>query len=192
MSTRLVLIALLVLMTRAAFAQDSIPQKKNVHYFFTVNSGMLAGETRMASITYTLNTVHGVAFGKFRAGLGLGLDSYTDRQTLPMFAQVSYDILGKKNPIFIQAGYGWSHAWVIKPDWVSNMNAGGGKMFNAMIGYRINAGDLNISVAAGYKYQETTVDNQNYYYYDFFRYGYSDKIDTIYERLVFTLGIGWK
>ncbi|HRI78214.1 MAG TPA: hypothetical protein PLR06_01660 [Cyclobacteriaceae bacterium] len=174
-------------------AQDT-PEEKKIHYFFSVQSGLLAGKSA-ESITYTASTIHGVVIGnRLRVGGGLGIDSYDQWQTSPLFGSIGYDLLSYgNNGLFVQVNYGWSHGWMQKQEGTASKSAGGGKMFNAMMGYRIKAGDLSVSISAGYKFQYVFSD-YTYWYTNFGSTypGYREHIDQDIERFVFSLGIGWR
>lgn len=182
---------LLIISATSLSAQEATPVQKKIQYFFSVNSGLLAGEKRASAITYTASTVHGITIGKrLRAGAGFGFDSYSNWQALPLFGQASYDVLGKKNAVFIEFSYGWSHAWMQKEQWAPATTDQGGRMVNSMIGYRIASGTLRVSVTAGYKYQHVMSDYS--YQYDFFPTSYGYRAEENFQRLVLTVGLGWR
>ncbi len=182
--------------------KDSISKLQKPHYFFSFSNGMLIGKDAR-SITYTLNTVHGISFRRLKIGVGIGLDTYTSLQTLPLFGQVTYDILdfkGSKNSIYVQGSYGWSHAWRTgQESGFYSLSDSGGKMITAMLGYRLDAGKVNLYFGAGYKFQSTASRYDYFPVYsqpDDLRFapsgGYSQKTVGEFERLVITLGVGLK
>lgn len=192
------LISILCLMTVVgfAYAQDSMRQSR-VHYFFTINSGMLAGEPKGTSIGYTTSTVHGVIMGKrLRMGAGIGFDSYYQWQALPVFGQLSYDlIVVNKNALYAQVGYGWSHAWMQRPEGTTSFSSSGGKMFNAMLGYRLTQGKMSVTLGLGYKFQAAVSQSQYWYDSGFVPYpptGYGQRTEIGLERFVVTIGVGWR
>lgn len=182
-----------VLASTWAFAQDSLDRKEKVHYFLSVNSGMLAGE-KGKSITYSASVVQGVQWGRrLRVGAGFGFDTYQDWQTVPLFGQVSLDVLGKKNVVFLQLDYGWSHAWTQREFYGVPITVHGGTMVRPMIGCRIPAGNMRLYVGAGYSFQSvgTQYDyrgDQPVPYYN----GFSQQTEVSLDRLILTIGAGWK
>ncbi len=179
-----------------AMGQDSTSMEPKVRYYFSFTSGMMTGD-KARSITYTATTAHGVTVGhNLRIAGGIGIDSYTEWQTMPVFAQVSYDVLQRKNTLFVQVSYGWSHAWMQRSESYYNVTETGGRIFSAMLGYRLAEGNVRIYVAAGYKAQltsaryESPVDPASSVPFYFYRY--SEKVDYMLERMVLTIGVGWR
>jgi hypothetical protein len=187
---------LLFAISLQALGQDSTSAPPRIRYYFNFTSGMMAGE-KARSITYSGTTTHGITIGPhLRIGAGIGIDSYDQWQAMPLYAQVSYDVLQRKNPLFIQTSYGWSHAWMQRNPSYYNITEMGGRMFSAMLGYRIAEGNLRVYVAAGYKVQltsvryDTPVDPTTSVPYPY--YGYREKVDFTLERLLLTIGVGWR
>jgi hypothetical protein len=181
--------------------QDSTGRTKMISYFFTFQSGTLIGcyDCKVAKeITFSAATIHGIKIGKkLRLGAGAGFDSYSDRQALPMFGSVSWDLFGKNNTVFTQITYGWGYVWKpLKQQEFALVKTRGGEAFSAMVGYRIRYGDIGIALMGGYKFQSTT----DYYAYSpslfIYNRGYqSSSQQTIREnmnRLAISLSVGWK
>jgi hypothetical protein len=151
---------------------------KKVNYFFNVQVGSLVGCNDCDNgkdFTFSAATVHGVSFGKkLRVGLGIGFDSYLNWQTLPLFGQASWDLIGNKNrnALFLQLAYGWAHPWFVKSSAYANYltdpfsSVEGGRMINPQIGYRIKYYDLRIAFSVGYKYQSISYKVFNNIYCD--------------------------
>jgi hypothetical protein len=185
-----------------AVLSDSAKQQKFISYFFTVQTGTIVGcrDCKVGKeITFSASTIHGIKVGrKLRVGAGVGFDSYSNWQTLPLFGSVSLDLFGKNNTVFTQLNYGWARAW--RP--FSNQEYGfkdtnGGQSFSAMIGYRIMYGDMRLALSAGYKFQSATA----YYQYSYYSWLYSNQNyetgtqQTVKEnmnRLAILLSVGWK
>jgi hypothetical protein len=180
---------------------DSLKQQKLISYFFTFQSGTLIGcyDCKVAKeITFSAATIHGIKIGKkLRLGAGAGFDSYSDRQALPMFGSVFWDLFGKNNTVFTQITYGWGYVWKpLKEQEFALVKTRGGEAFSAMVGYRIRYGDIGIALMGGYKFQSTT----DYYAYSpslfIYNRGYqSSSQQTICEnmnRLAISLSVGWK
>ena len=66
-------------------------------------------------------------------------------------------------------------------------------MFNSMIGYRISTGNIRLYAAAGYKFQSVrsrydfSNDQSGRYFY-----GLTEKTELNFERVMITIGVGWK
>ncbi len=144
--------------------QDTTRNGKLIEYFFSVNAGAITGCDYCIGgdeVTFTASTIHGVTIGrKLRAGAGIGIDSYTLWQTMPMFGNISFDLLGSKNiyALFIQGQYGWAYGWYNPQDYDwSLVDAGGGKMFATQAGFRIKYHKMNVALLMGPKYQTVSL-----------------------------------
>jgi hypothetical protein len=187
---------LALLCSTGCLAQDSVSHSSGVRYFLAISNGLQSGE-KGTSITTTSALVQGVTYGKrIHAGIGIGFDTYAGWQTMPLFGQLTYDLGGKKNVVFAQVGYGWSHAWTQRAPYTLPTNDQGGKMFSAMIGYRIPMEDVKLFIMAGYKFQST---ESVYDYsplaavtYPYGYQGYSQRTEQNFERLVIAIGFGWR
>lgn len=184
---------------------DTTKNSLRFQYFFNVQVGPLIGCNDCSGdkdITFTSSTLHGVTLGrKLRVGLGVGFDSYDSWQALPLYGSVSWDLLGTKNTqaLFLQFDYGWSAAWMQREQWdYTFSDSGGGKMYNALVGYRIKYHDLKIGLAIGSKFQQV------YTYYESPSYFYNSDgilvqgplnrttVKKDMNRLIFSLSVGWK
>ena len=153
--------------------QDTIQNQKLIKYFFELNAGALTGCdncTANNSTTFTASTVHGLTIGKkFRAGAGIGFDSYEGWQTLPFFGQLGYDLLGTRstNALFLEARYGWSHAWDNRvPFQPGRVDVDGGSTFSGQIGYGVKYHNLRLGLLFGFRQQFvfSTVEYPTYYW----------------------------
>jgi len=181
---------------------------RHIEYFFNIQSGSLIGCNdcgKGQEVTFSLATTHGITVGKkFRAGLGVGFDTYTNWQTLPISALASWDLIGNKdeNALFLQVYYGWAHPWFIRN--ASNQyysddpysGVSGGKMINPGIGYRISYYNLRLAFTVGYKFQRIFYKtNQNGYvcpqcnYYAPFQ---TSEITQDLNRVQLMMSVGWK
>jgi hypothetical protein len=129
-------------------------------YFLFLQSGTLVGCSQCenaADVSFTTSVVNGVTIAKkFRVGVGLGFDTYSSWQALPVYASLGYDVFGNKNrnAFFIQMNYGYSKAWFLDSFPGDNLQkADGGRMFSPQIGYRLKYHNLNLSFGTGVKFQ---------------------------------------
>ncbi|HOX82856.1 MAG TPA: hypothetical protein PLJ60_06890 [Chryseolinea sp.] len=187
--------------------KDSLTNNKTFSYFFNLQVGPLIGCNDCSEgkeITFTSSTIHGITIGKkIRTGLGIGLDSYTEWHTMPIFGGVNWDVFGTKNTnaIFVQFNYGWSKPWRNKSRQESEYgfkDVDGGRMVSTQIGYRIKYHDLRVSLSVGTKYQRVSAN------YEYPTYYYTEEggliqgtpntkvIRESMNRLQFALTVGWK
>ena|SRR5258707_1160964 len=190
--------------------QEDEQSTKRVEYFFNVQTGTLMGCndcSKGKEFTFSAATVHGITVGKkFRAGIGLGFDSYQNWQTLPLFGMVSWDLIGSKNKnaVFVQLAYGWAHPWFVRDGAYSNYTSDpfagvrGGRMVNPQIGYRLKYYNLKLSMAVGYKFQQIFYKRPNYYYIncptcDFYTTTLTSlDITQDMNRVQLVISVGWK
>ena len=186
------------LLTCQAVAQtDSLGRVgSKVRYWNNFLLGGLQGGHKETSFSFT--TTHGVRLGRLAVGLGAGLDAYGDWKVFPMFASASFDFARIKNDAFfiqMNGGYGRAIYTGEERATMANVDNGGGKMLNPMLGYRFKADRFRIYLAAGYKFQRNTYSyNYNIVYdfapggpYDFPRYTVQEDM----QRFVVQLGFGW-
>jgi hypothetical protein len=184
---------------------DTVENDRQYGYFFNLQVGSLVGCNDCSEgkeITFTASTIHGVTIGKkFRTGVGIGLDSYYNWQTMPVFISISTDVFGTKNTnaIFIQINYGWSQSWRNDPyEEYGLKDTDGGTMFGTQLGYRIKYHDIKISLSIGTKYQRvyTNYEYPTYYYTEEGVMKQGTPSTTIIQqsmnRFMFALTIGWK
>jgi len=184
---------------------DSTASNKYIQYFFNVQVGSLIGCSDCISekeVSFTASTVHGITVGdKFRLGGGLGFDSYMDWQTMPVFASLSWDLLGTRNTnaLFLQFNYGFALPW--RTEHLLEVGAtgvDGGQMVYGMAGMRLKYHDLRISFSIGGKVQAVSsyFETPNFYWDVNGNpiQGTSTKttIEETMKRLALTMSIGWK
>ncbi len=77
-------------------------KKKALHWFNATQWGWLMGEKQH---TYSIQTVTGVLYKKWSAGIGVAFDTYGYR-SLPVFADGAYTLAGNKSPLQVYADAG--------------------------------------------------------------------------------------
>ncbi len=178
--------------------------KRKSHYYFNFLSGTLIGNSGIngeESATYSFTTTHGVRLGnRLSVGVGLGFDSYWGWKAMPVFGSLSYDLLGKKNRLFVQLNYGKS--WVKKAE--SQYEYGtttynGGGMINPSLGYKIVYHDLRLYILAGFKMQKVNMYTEYPGYYSYANRLIAPTPNSSYSntelsmnRAYFSIGFGWK
>lgn len=190
---------------KSTIFQDTITNDKLFGYFFNLQVGSLIGCNNCSEgkeITFTSSTTHGITIGeKLRTGLGIGLDSYYEWHTMPIFGSVNWDVLGTKNTsaVFVQFNYGWSKPWLNETHREFGFkDVDGGRMVSTQIGYRLKYHDLRVSLSVGTKYQRILANYEipTYYYTEEgLTVQGTSSTRTIQEsmnRLMFSLTVGWK
>lgn len=184
---------------------DSKTNKKKIPYFFQLQTGALVGCNNCnekKEISFTTSMIHGLSLGnKLKIGAGIGFDSYTHWQTLPLFGSLSWDLLTDKNAnaLFVQFNYGWAKPWLNKSARTYGYkDTDGGRMYGLNLGYRIRYHDLSVSFALGLKAQNMS----SYYEYPTYYTSITGQqlegtpstqtLEEELKRLQFTMAIGWK
>ncbi len=181
---------------------DSL-RKGRIEYYFQFRSGALIGCSPCSSgkqINFSGSTVHGIKIGrKLRVGAGAGLDSYFEWNTLPVFGNVSWDLFGKRNAVFVEFAYGGALAlW--RPYYREEygfQKSNAGKMYSYGVGYRIKYDKMRISVGLGHKTQHAVsyYEYRNYYWHNNKQIlGEPSRkiVKNEMNRLVVWMAIGWK
>jgi len=141
----------------AVNGQDSsLTEKPIIKYWNSFATGILSGGDNK-TLTASLSTTHGIAMHRWRLGVGVGIEGYDGWRTVPIFGSISFDFGKiKNNALYIQtnAGYAFGHR-LEKIEGVINEKDEGGLMLNPMLGYRMESERFNVSIAAGYKLQQT-------------------------------------
>lgn len=134
--------------------------------------GILAG----ASTTeFQMQSVNGVSYKTFSAGIGLAIDDYYER-TFPLFVDIRKRLLKKENSPFVYGDAGYSFiskssmgAW--------EMDRNGGLYYAAGIGYEIATNSKVKAVFdVGYSYKRFSkiIDNEPWrsslHYFDTYNY----------------------
>lgn len=103
-----------------------------------------------------LQTVQGIRYGKWFAGIGAGLDYYHLR-TIPLFLDIRREFFNGKNAPFIYADGGYHFAWARDKDknqW-SETDYDGGLFYDVGLGYRISRrnNQKGFLISAGYSFK---------------------------------------
>ncbi len=181
-----------------------IEVNRKVRYFFNVLSGTLIGNSGISGdgfATYSFSTTHGVRLGnRLGLGAGVGFDSYLDWKAMPLFISLSYDLIGKKNKLFVQLNYGKSLVKKSENQYEYGVTTYEGRsMINPSLGYKFAFDNLRLYIQAGLKMQNIKIRSEypTYYTYAFQSLAplpnstYS-KTDLTLNRFYFSIGFGWK
>lgn len=182
--------------------QDSL-RKKKIEYYFQFQSGSLIGCNSCSDgkqISFSGSTTHGIKIGKkLRVGAGVGLDSYFEWNTIPLFGSVSWDLIGKKNALYVEMNYGGALAsWrTIDYQEYGFQKTNAGYMYSYGLGYRVKYEKMRISLGVGRKTQlVTSYYEYPTYYWNNNNYVQGDPsrkmIKNEMNRLQIWLAVGWK
>jgi hypothetical protein len=157
MNKRLLFVPVLIFFTTISMAQE-VPgtgEKKkkacSCAYGSLYNVGLLKGD---AGGKLQLQTIQGVRYGKWFAGLGIGLDNYY-RRSIPVFLDLRREILNRKNTPFVYGDAGINIPWNKKeqPTEYSTSTFRNGFYSDVGVGYRLAAIKSSAFVlSAGYSF----------------------------------------
>jgi hypothetical protein len=192
---RPLLLGILLLASQlTSVAQDTTKFKPRYMGMFL--SGAQLGCTNCSlsnKITFSAQAVNGIQLSKrFSVGLGVGLDTYDQWKTMPVFIHVSQKLMGRKNGLLVQFSSGYAFGFMDKLGYeLSDLKECGGMMYHPAIVYQFNYYRLKIYFSAGIKYQTVSYSTSTRYT-DFYGSHYSEtNYTTDLRRAVFQVGFGW-
>ena len=155
---------LLLFVTGSSVAQQKISPDR--WRFQSVNSvGILEGQTGSA---FQIQTVNGVCYQSWYAGVGLGLDYYRFR-TIPLFMDIRKEFGKSSNKLFLYLDGGISFAWVTDDQKMPyNFEHFSNGFYDDMgIGYKALLGKKNaLQISLGYTYKQLTDTYSSIFYYN--------------------------
>ena len=135
----------------ALFSLSAYTQKSKIKFNSLNMVGLAAGESRPFGL---LQTVNGVIYNSWFAGIGVGLDYYSYK-TIPVFFDLRRDI----SKGFIYADLGYNFPWKEKPGkeipFYNSYQFTRGLYSDIGIGYKINLrNNPSFLFSAGYSYKK--------------------------------------
>jgi hypothetical protein len=119
--------------------------KKKAYQFHSINSLALVNGDN--GVSAAIQTVNGFAKGPWFAGIGLGLDYYQYR-SVPVFADMRYEVGIKRNKFFAYGNAGINFSWVQNEFMNEPVIWNGNRSNNFNNGFYSDAG---IGLSAGFK-----------------------------------------
>lgn len=173
-------IIVLLLLTMSANAQE----KAGIKFSATNQLGILKGSSDQ---TFQLQTINGVRYKTWFAGVGVGYENYY-LKTIPLFIDIRRNLLSTKATPFIYADLGASlpSEKQKKETWqTSDYKAG--FYYDVGIGYSAPIkGNLAFNFSAGYSQKQLHEARTNIVIWDFPPYGgndYKEYFDYTFRRL---------
>ena len=191
---------MLFVMLTMIVAITSAQQNNSVRrwQFHSINSvGLLEGETGSA---FQLQTINGVNYKSWFAGVGLGLDFYRLR-TIPLFADFRKEFGKSSNMIFVYSDVGINFSWVTDQQKTSNVQ--NDKFNNGFygdwgLGYKVLVTKKNnLLLSLGYSYKKTVETYDPLYYNPGIFYGQGTQPNDQTQKINYSLNrlsikIGWE
>lgn len=134
-------IILLLLCTPVLLIAQEQAKKKNDCgcSFSSINqAGLLEGS---AKSSFNLQTINGLQYKTWFAGIGVGLDKYRFR-SVPVFFDLRKDLVKKWNTPFLYGDIGVNFPWVQDAEnrWWERSEFDRGLYYDAGVGYKLNLG----------------------------------------------------
>ena len=140
-----------------SYAQSKKKKCPDLKFTSIVQAGILEGE---ADKTYgQFQLVNGIQYNAWFYGLGLGIDYYGDKRSVPLFLDVKWDLKkGNKTP-FIYADAGYNFSWLREDDkmdfWGTDYKTRGGLFYETGLGYKfILKNKMAFGLSAGYSFKQ--------------------------------------
>ena len=138
-------------------SQTIIKNKAVIKFQSSLQAGSLFGQSGTKP-ALTISTINGVKFNQWFAGVGIGIDYYGLKRSIPLFAAVQKNLSSKSNTFFLYGNAGHNFAWLKdaeKMKSVVNYNQTGGLFYDAGFGYKFKISRNNyFSISAGYSFKE--------------------------------------
>jgi hypothetical protein len=185
---------ILVLVFSLCIAGSISAQQKTVTSSWQFNSinniGLLEGQTGSA---FQLQSINGMQYKSWFAGVGLGLDFYRYR-TIPLFLDIRKEFGGSTNKFFVYADGGVNFCWLTdneKNIYLADDHYDVGFYTDLGMGYKIGIGRHNhLLLSIGYSKKKLKETYQAYFYSPPVDNLDKQQIDYNLNRLV--IKIGWE
>lgn len=136
-------------MAAAAFSQEPVQVKHRPEFGSLNLGGVLLGQS---ASEVQVQTINGIRFNRYFAGIGVGLDPYFER-TLPVFLDLRKDLLRKKQTPFLYADGGYHFLW-LKQKSIFESGQKSGWFYEAGFGYSLPLNRrIHLLMSGGYSYK---------------------------------------
>jgi len=150
-----------------------------------IQLGILEGQADKTFAQFQL--VNGIQHNDWFYGIGLGIDYYNNKRSVPLFLDVKKDLLKRKTTPFIYADAGYNFSWLRDKDkiayWGTDYKQKGGVYYETGLGYKfILKNKMALGFSAGYSFKQQKEFFTNFVFNDFPPYTQSSgKHPDIYD-----------
>jgi hypothetical protein len=134
-----------------------VTKQASVKFQSNLQTGLLAGQ-KGSKAALLINTVNGLQYHNWFAGIGLGIDYYGPKRTVPLFLDVQNDFSARHNTLFWYANGGYNFPWLKDNERLqdaTNYQSFGGLLYEAGAGYRFSLfKKTHVGFSAGYSYKQ--------------------------------------
>jgi hypothetical protein len=136
----------------------SNPSIKTDAFYHEFRTGLLFGEDQ---VSFAVHSMNGYQFNQYLGtGLGIGLNTFGDYLSMPIYATVKGYILDRKVSPFYFGDIGYGFAWHNNnnSDYYRVSNLKGGYYWQLGLGYQVNFFNSAFTMAIGYANQDSQAD----------------------------------
>ncbi len=128
-----------------------------VKFQSSLQTGILMGQ-KGSSAALSINTINGVQYKTWFGGIGLGLDYYGLKRTVPLFVSIQKELHAKPSTWFWYADGGYDFPWLKdnqKLQYMATYKANGGLFYEAGGGYKFTVfNKTHLGLTAGYSFKQ--------------------------------------
>lgn len=122
-----------------------------------IQAGILEGESDKSFGQFQI--VNGIQQNAWFYGLGLGIDYYGSKRSVPVFFDVKRDIIKGKRTPYVYADAGYNFSWLRDKDktafWGNDYKEKGGLFYETGLGYKfILKNKIAVGLSAGYSFKQ--------------------------------------
>jgi hypothetical protein len=143
----------------AQSADTSKQNKSSCSFTSIIQVGMVAGE---ANDSYQLQTVNGIKYKTWMAGVGIGIDGYRYR-SIPLFLQLRKEFNLSTNALFLYSDIGLNYPWVkdSQKEPYSVSKYAHGVYYDGGLGYKLLLKRQSILFSSGFTLKEMSEDRSS-------------------------------
>lgn len=153
------LIFCLLIIVPGSFSYAQVKKKICPGLKFTsiIQAGILEGEANKTFGQFQL--VNGIQYNAWFYGLGIGIDYYGDKRTVPLFLDVKADLKKANKTPFVYADAGYNFSWLRDGDkmdfWGTDYKTRGGLFYETGLGYKFTLKNkMAFGLSAGYSFKQ--------------------------------------
>jgi len=152
-------------------AQTSKKKTSANRYAGIVQAGLLEGSADKSYGQFQL--LNGIQHNAWFYGLGLGIDYYGPKRSVPLFLDARWDLIEGKRTPFVYADAGYNFSWLRDNDktvfFGNDYKQSGGAYYDAGLGYKvILKNKMAIGFSAGYSFKQQKETFTRSIFSDFF------------------------
>ena len=154
---KMCLLVTCLLFLLSAKSQHITKTSAAIKFQSNLQSGILIGQ-KGSKPALSVNAVNGIKYSTWFGGIGVGIDYYGLKRSIPLFLDIQKDISAKFNSWFWFADAGYNFPWLMnneKMKFVEKYKAVGGLFYEAGAGYKFTIfNKTRIGLSAGYSYKQ--------------------------------------